>query len=271
MKLFSSSTPPDFEGLDLLFSCVSSPIAKELLPQAVQKGVVCIDASAAFRRQKDVPLVIPEINPESLEMHQGIIASPNCTTTIMLLPLFSLHKRYRIKRIVAATYQAVSGAGAKGIKELEMQTRAHLDGREEAPSLFPTRCAFNVFPHEGCGEEEEKMQSETIKILEDPTIGVSAKCCRVPVFRVHSEALNVEFHSPFSLEEVENILSVSPGINFKENASAIDAAFQNNVLYGKVRIDPTEANTLEMWVVGDQLLKGSALNMIQIAELLCLK
>lgn len=270
LRLFDSRAPLRFEGLDFLFCCIGSESAKMLIPKGVEAGAICIDASSAYRKEESVPLVIPEINPHALKKHQGIIASPNCTTTLMLLPLAPLHQRFQIKRIVAATYQAVSGAGAKGIEELERQVSG-----EGVPSVFPHRCAFNTFLHEsplldsGYVEEEEKMAFETKKILEDPSIGVSARCVRVPVYRAHSEALNVEFHRPFSLEEVEEILAQAPGIAHAESPSAIDAERRNTVLYGKVRLDATQPKTLEMWVVGDQLLKGAALNMVQIAESLC--
>jgi aspartate-semialdehyde dehydrogenase len=264
LRLFNSRSAPVFEGLDLLFSCVSSSLAKEYLPQAVNKGVLCIDASSYFR--KEAPLIIPEINAHALESHKGIVASPNCTTTLMLLPLFPLHQRFKIKRIIATTFQAVSGVGAKGIFELETQAKAHLEGKEIPPSVFPVPCAFNVFPHEGHGEEEEKMRTETLKILEDSTIKVCAQCFRVPVFRAHSEALNVEFRLPFTLEEALAILTQSPGIKFKQWPSAVDASGKMEVFYGRLGKDLSNPNTLEMWVVGDQLLKGAALNMIQIAE-----
>lgn len=276
LRLFDSKTPLSFEGLDLLFSCVSSRVAQEALPKAAAAGVVCIDASSAFRNDQDIPLVIPEINAHALQRHQGIIASPNCTTTLMLMALHPLHRLFQIKRVVAATYQAVSGAGAKGVAELEAQSTAHLAGEDLVREVFPKQCAFNVFSHEspklasGYVEEEEKMQIETCKILEDTSIAVTARCIRVPVFRTHAEALNVEFRRGFDLDEVKEALEATTGLVLKEDVCALDAAGKGEVLCGNIRFDRTQSNTLEMWVVGDQLLKGAALNMIQIAELLCL-
>lgn len=270
--LFNSKSVPNFKGIDLAFFCVESSLAKRLILEARREGTICIDSSTAFRDDPLVPLVIPEINPHALDMHKGIIASPNCTTTLMLLPLAPLHKKFQIKRVVAATYQAVSGAGFKAIKELELQTRGYLDGKEIEPEIFPHPCAFNVFPHEseidesGYVSEEKKMHFETQKILEDETISVTARCIRVPVFRVHSQALNIEFAHPIDLKEIENLLKKTPGIALHKNPIPLDACKQKPVFCGRIRLDHSQKNTLEMWVVGDQLLKGSALNMVQIAE-----
>lgn len=267
--LFDSKSPASFKGIDLAFFCVGAEKAKELISQARKEGVICIDASSAYRDDPTVPLVIPEINAQALEEHPGIIASPNCTTTLMLLPLAPLHKKYGIKRIVVSTYQAVSGAGKRGIAELKEQTAASLAGESFSLEYFPHPCAFNVFPHESAEEEERKMDEETRKILDCQSIGVSARCIRVPVFRVHSQAINVEFFEPFDLRQVLQLLGNAPGIELKENPTPLDASGQNLVFCGNVRLDKTQKNTLEMWVVGDQLLKGAALNMVQIAQ--CLK
>ena len=212
------------------------------------------------------PLVIPEINGHLLEKAPGIVASPNCTTTLMLLPLAPIHRIYGIKRIVATTYQALSGAGYRGIQELEAQL-----GGADPGSLFPHPCAHNVFLHEsekkpsGYVEEEEKMELETRKILEEETIGVTARCVRVPVFRAHSIALNVEFHSPFDLADVQKLIENAPGVVYRDDISALDATNQKSVFCGNLRRDKTQNNTLELWVCGDQLLKGAALNMFQLA------
>ncbi len=274
--VFTSSSVVNFESIDLAFFCVGNRVAEELIPQARKSGVLCIDSSSAFRSDPAVPLIIPEINAHSLKNHTGLIASPNCTTTLMLLPLAPLHRRFKIRRVVAATYQAVSGAGEKGIEELKVQSRNYLDGNPSPPVFFPYPCAFNVFPHEspmdetGYVEEERKMHTETQKILEDETVSVTARCIRVPVFRVHSEALNVEFVHPINLKEIHAILEKTPGIIYRKNPVALDAAFQKPVFCGNLRLDHSQNNTLDLWVVGDQLLKGAALNMIQIAETLCL-
>jgi aspartate-semialdehyde dehydrogenase len=276
LVLFDSQSPISFDGIDLAFFCVSADVAKKLIPQAREKGVICIDSSTAYRDDPVVPLIIPEINGHLLKQPQGIIASPNCTTTLMLLPLAPLHREYGIKRIVAATYQAVSGAGNKAIQELETQTKQVLAGITCVPKIFPYPCAFNVFPHEsemddsGYVNEEKKMHEETRKILEDENIAVTATCVRVPVFRVHSIALNVEMKKPFQMEKVKQILKHTPGVYMKDIPTPLDAAQQKLVFCGRMRLDHTQANTLEMWVVGDQLLKGAALNMFQIAEKLCL-
>ena len=276
LLLIDSKSSFSFSGVDLAFFCVESAVAKQLIPIARMSGTLCIDSSTAFRADPNVPLIIPEINGHALRRHQGIIASPNCTTTIMLMPLAPLHRRFQIKRIVAATYQAVSGAGTKGIKELERQTRGYLEKEELAPEVFPYSCAFNIFPHEstmapsGYVAEEIKMHEESRKILEDETIGVTATCVRVPVFRVHSVAINVEFARPFEKEEVLSLIATAPGVQWKDNPIPLDAAQQKPVFCGRVRLDHTRDNTLEMWVVGDQLLKGAALNMFQIAQYLWL-
>jgi len=277
LVLFDSKSSITFRGIDLAFFCVESALAKQLIPLALQSGTLCIDSSTAYRSDPNVPLVIPEINGHALQRHQGVIASPNCTTTIMLMPLAPLHRKFQIKRIVAATYQAVSGAGVKGIGELEKQTRSYLEKKELAPEVFPYSCAFNVFPHEstmgphGYVAEEMKMHEESRKILEDETIGVTATCVRVPVFRVHSIAANVEFASPFEKTEAISLIANAPGVRWNNNPTPLDAALQEDVFCGRVRMDHTQPNTLEIWAVGDQLLKGAALNMFQIAEKLCLK
>jgi len=276
LRLFNSQTEPSFAGVDLAFFCVSSELAKILIPKARSEGTICIDSSSTFRSDPLIPLIIPEINKSALGSHKGIIASPNCTTTLMLLPLAPIHKQWGIKRIIASTYQAVSGAGGKAIKELEVQTQAALAGTTCAPEVFPFPCAFNVFPHEslvgedGFVEEETKMVTETKKILADPTIGVCATCVRVPVVRSHSIALNVELTKPFTKEELFQALSSAEGVEFSKEArhTALDAAGQSNILCGKLREDPTNPQAFSLWVVGDQLLKGAALNMLQIAEVL---
>jgi len=269
LTCYDSKMLISFDGIDLAFFCVSKELAAALIPEAQKKGVICIDSSTAYREDPNVPLVIPEINRHALKNHPGIIASPNCTTTLMLLPLAPLHKKYGIKRIVASTYQAVSGAGYKGIEELEEQTKAHFENESIEPKIFPVSCGFNVFPHEAPDfSEAKKMHTETQKILEDPSISVSATCIRVPVFRVHCQSLNIEFRNPVDFEKVQKLLANASGVKFKETLSALDAKGQKPVFCSSLREDPSNPNTINLWVVGDQLLKGAALNMAQIAKCL---
>lgn len=266
--------------LDFAILCTDSAVSKELAPRLVKSGAIVIDHSSAFRMQEDVPLVIPEINPEALKNHRGLIASPNCTTTIMLMPLAPLHKKFGIKRIVAATYQAASGAGQAAMAELVEETRAHLEGRPFARKIMPHPYAFNLFAHnsapdeEGYAEEENKLLFETRKILGSTEIQVTATCIRVPVLRAHSEALNVEFHQPVSKEQARMLIESAEGVTFLEDwknnrfPMPSDATEEEPVFCGRLRQDRTQPNTLEMWVVGDQLLKGAALNSMQILECL---
>lgn len=265
----------DFKGADLAFFCAGSAISKEWIPIARKAGCLVVDSSSAFRGE--VPLVIPEINPHAMKNHQGVIASPNCAATILLMPLFPLHRLFKAKRIVVSTYQAASGAGAFLLRQLKEETKAYLEERSY-PLLLPFPYAFNLYPHNsslrdnGYVEEELKIAQETRKILEDDQIGVSATCVRVPVLRAHSVSANVEFHSPFTLEAVYQALSNVPGLKLFEERSQnrfptpFDATGKNDVYCGRFRIDPSQPNTLEFWSVGDQLLKGAALNAVQIAE-----
>lgn len=264
-----------FADITLAFFCAGKEISLHYARQAQAAGVLVIDLSSAFRQDPSVPLVIPEINAHALARHEGLIASPNCSTTIMLMVLAPLHRHCRIKRIVVATYQAVSGAGARQMQVLLQQTQEALGGK---PRGAPPNYAFNLFLHGpplpecGYGEEELKMLSESRKILEDDALRVTATCVRVPILRAHSEALNVEFHAPLSAKTAYEILQNAPGVQRLEDPSAahfpmpIDASGQDNVLFGRVREDLSHANALDMWVVGDQLLKGAALNAVQIAE-----
>lgn len=258
------------DGIDLAFFCAGSTVSKEWIPRA---KCICIDSSSAFRAS--APLIIPEINAHSIK--GNLITSPNCAVTILLMPLFSLHRLFGIKRIVASTYQAASGAGANLLHELQEETRAHLENRAY-PHQLPFPYAFNLYPHNsplqanGYVEEELKLVHETRKILEDDQIQVSATCIRVPVLRAHSVAANVEFRKPFSLQEVYRVLKNVPGLKIFEDreknrfATPLDATGKNEVFCGRFRIDVSQPNTLEFWAVGDQLLKGAALNAVQIAE-----
>lgn len=260
------------DDTDLAFFAAGSTVSKEWIPRT---NCLIIDSSSAFR--DSAPLVIPEINPHVLKTDQRIVSSPNCATTILLLPLFPLHLRYKAKRIVASTYQAASGAGAHLMEELKRETSAFLEGRPISHSL-PFPYAFNLYPHNsplhpsGYVEEERKMLYETRKILEDPSIQVSATCIRVPVLRAHSISANVEFHHPFSLDAIYDAWAHVPGLKLFEDrsknrfATPVDATGKEDVFCGRLRIDPSQPNTLEFWAVGDQLLKGAALNAVQIAE-----
>lgn len=272
-----------FEGLDLVFFSAGGKVSKAYAEKACASGAIVIDNSSAFRLQKDVPLIIPEVNPQALEDHRGIIANPNCATILMLMALAPLHKVAKIKRIIAATYQAASGAGAKAMQDLQEETRAHLEGKDYIRTVIPFPYAFNLFLHNSplqensYTEEELKMLYETQKILSDGTIRVTATCVRVPVLRAHSEALNVEFHSPLSVNQAYEILRSSPGIEICEDRKQnrfpmpTDAVGKDQIYCGRIREDISQENTLDLWVVGDQLLKGAALNAVQIAELLLQK
>jgi len=269
-----------FKGIDIALFSAGGPRSKEFASAAVKAGAVVIDNSSAFRMDPKVPLVVPEVNPEAIRQHQGIIANPNCSTIIMNVPVWPLYKAFGVERIFVATYQAASGAGMTAMVELEAETRAVLEGREFQRTVIPFRYAFNLFPHnssmgeDGYCEEEVKMLKETRKIFGDPAIRINAFCVRVPVLRAHSEAINIQFRRDVSPEEAYAILAKAPGVQVFEDRKAnrwpmpVDASGKGPVLVGRIRRDQSQPNTLDMWVVGDQLLKGAALNAVQIAELL---
>ena len=267
-----------FKGIDIVLSSAGGSISREYLPAAVRAGAVCIDNTSHFRLQPDVPLVIPEINPGDIKEHRGIIANPNCSTIIMLLPLWGLHKISPIKRVVVSTYQAASGAGAQAMEELQEETRSQLKGEVFKPTVIPHTYAFNLFPHNspmqanGYCEEENKMVNETRKIFKQPDLKISPTCVRVPVLRAHAESINVQFTSPISPQEIYRAWEKAEGVEVLEDRGAnrwampLDASGKDPVYVGRLRQDPTLENTYEMWVVGDQLRKGAALNAVQIAE-----
>jgi aspartate-semialdehyde dehydrogenase len=269
-----------FEGIDIVLASAGGSTSKALAPQAVAAGAVVIDNSSAFRMRPDVPLVIPEVNPDAAADHHGIIANPNCTTILMAVAVYPLHQVQPIQRIVAATYQSASGAGARAMAEVETQSRDILDGKTPKPEIFPYPLAFNLFPHNtpigenGYCEEEMKMVNETRKIFSAPDLRVTATCIRVPVLRAHSEAINLEFATPFDPDKARSILAQAPGVKLVEDWSAnyfpmpIDASGKDEVLVGRIRQDISHANGLELWLCGDQIRKGAALNAVQIAELL---
>lgn len=266
-----------FETDDLVFFCAGSSISKEWVPKALQAGAYVVDASSAFRKDPSIPLVIPEINGDLLNHAPSLVASPNCAATILLLPLYPLHRLFTVKRVVTSTYQAASGAGFSLMQELQEETRALLDNRPYTGSL-PFPYAFNLYPHNsalcesGYVEEENKIREETRKILNDETIQLSATCVRVPVLRAHCVSANVEFRNPFTLQAVYAVLQEMPGLKLFENReqnrfpTPVDATGKDEIFCGRIRIDPSQPNTLEFWAVGDQLRKGAALNAVQIAE-----
>ena len=272
-----------FKGIDFALFSAGASRSKELAAAAVNAGCVVIDNSSAFRMEADVPLVVPEVNPEDAKLHKGVIANPNCSTAIMLVAVYPLHKVNPIKRIVVSTYQAASGAGAKAMAELAEQSAKVLRGEKEVKAeALPQRIAFNLFPHvdvfldNGYTKEEMKFVNESRKIMHHPTLMISATCVRVPVYRAHSEAINIEFERPITPAEAREILAKSPGIKVVDDPSnkkypmPIDASGMYDCLVGRIRQDVsrTDGRGLELFVSGDQLLKGAALNAVQIAELL---
>jgi len=270
-----------FEGVDFALFSAGEEASREIAPQAVEEGAVVIDNSNAFRMQPDVPLVIPEVNPQAAKSHQGIIANPNCSTIQMLVALKPIHDLYKIKRIVVATYQSVSGTGLPAMDELNQQTEAYVAGQEIAANVYPHQIAFNVLPHidsfleNGYTKEEMKMHHETRKIYDDNEIMVSATAVRVPVIRCHSEAVNIETEKPLpDTAEIRKLLQAAPGVVLVDDTSAnsyplaLDCAGKDEVFVGRIRKDFTIANGLSLWVVSDNLRKGAALNAVQIAELL---
>ena len=269
-----------FAGIDLVLASAGGALSKEYNSHAVAAGAVVVDNTSAFRMDPEVPLVVPEINPQDLDWHRGIIANPNCSTSIMDLVVWPLYRHKRVQRVVVSTYQAVSGAGARAMEELEQQTRKVLAGQDPDPRELPHQIAFNLFSHnssigpEGYCEEEMKMIKETRKMFHDEQIQVTATTVRVPVMRAHSEAINLEFAEPISTVEAREILAAAPGVKIVDEVEAnhfpmpIEAAGQDEVLVGRIRQDISQPDGcgLDLWVSGDQLRKGAALNAVQIAE-----
>ncbi|BCW87073.1 Aspartate-semialdehyde dehydrogenase [Alphaproteobacteria bacterium SO-S41] len=276
-------TEQSFAGVDIALFSAGGSISKAFAPAVAAAGAVMIDNSSAFRMNPDVPLVVPEINPQAAAQHKGIIANPNCSTIIAAVPLWPLHRKNRIKRLIASTYQAASGAGWAAMEELKNATRAALDGKPFTQTIIPHPYAFNLFSHNTtvdpvtlANEEEGKLIKETRKIFGDAEIRISATCVRVPVLRAHCEALTVEFERPMSREEATAILSDAPGVRIVDDIAANhfpmpnEASEQDDVLVGRIRADMSDpsGHSLQLFVSGDQLLKGAALNAVQIAELL---
>jgi aspartate-semialdehyde dehydrogenase len=269
-----------FEGLDLVLASAGGSTSRQWAPVAVAAGAVVIDNSSAFRMDPAVPLVVPEVNPRAAFCHRGIIANPNCTTILLTLALAPLATRRPLRRVVVSTYQSASGAGARAMEELRSLSRTVLEGGDPVSEVLPHSLAFNLFLHNsplqpnGYCEEELKMLHETRKIMDLPELRLSATCVRVPVLRAHSEAVNIEFQEPFPVEEARAILAAAPGVELIEQWESnrfpmpTDVTGRDPVAVGRIRQDLSEPNALELWLCGDQIRKGAALNAIQIAELL---
>jgi len=265
-----------FDKIDIAFFSAGGDISRNFVPTACQSDAIVIDKSSAFRMDPHVPLVIPEINAEDVRQNRGIIANPNCTTTVMLMALYPLHRVFGARRVFATSFQAVSGSGARGIEELKRQVTA----KDTAPEHYPHPIAFNLLPHidsfleTGYTKEEAKMQDETRKIMHLPELPVSATCVRVPVYRAHSVAVSAEFARPVSGEQAREVLAKAPGLELVDEPQnnrypmPLGVAGKDNCQVGRIRRDCAFENGLSFWVSGDQLLKGAALNAVQIAELL---
>ena len=272
-----------FEGVDIALFSAGGSISKKYAPIAVKAGAVVVDNSSAFRMDPNVPLVIPEINANRIRDHKGIIANPNCAAITALVPLWPIHQSNRIKRVIISTYQAASGAGAAAMDELVESTRANLNGQVYTPKVMPHPYAFNLFSHNtaidpdtGYNDEETKVINETRKIFEDDKIAIGVTCVRVPVLRAHCEAITFECEKPISEDQVRAIMARAPGVKVVDDRARnyfpmpIDASGQDDVLVGRIRKDLSDPSglSISMFVAADQLLKGAALNAVQIAELL---
>ncbi len=274
-----AAKPGAFGDVDIALFSAGAEASLVLAPAAASEGAVVIDNSSQWRMDPAVPLVVPEVNPQALEGHKGIIANPNCSTIQMLVAAKPIHDAFKITRIVVATYQAVSGTGAQAIAELRNQARQFSEGKPVEVSVYPRQILFNALPHidvfldNGYTKEEMKMVHETHKIL-DPAIAVSPTAVRVGVFRGHSESINIETEKPFTLAQVMDVLKAAPGIKVMDDPAnlvyptALDCDGRDEVFVGRIRLDPTVPHGLNMWVVSDNLRKGAALNAVQIAETL---
>jgi aspartate-semialdehyde dehydrogenase len=278
-------TERSFKDIDIALFSAGGSTSEKFAPFAAQDGCVVIDNSSAWRMDPEVPLVVPEVNAHAIEQYKnkGIIANPNCSTIQMVVPLFPLHKKYKIRRIVVSTYQSVSGTGKKAIDELDSQTRGILNFKAFENKVYPHTIAFNCIPHidvfldNGYTKEEMKMVYETRKILEDDSIGVTSTTARVPVFYGHSESINVETEKKISAAEVKSLLEKMPGVQVVDDPKnnvyplAIDATGHDLILVGRIRDDESIPNGINMWVVSDNIRKGAATNAVQIAEVLAKK
>jgi aspartate-semialdehyde dehydrogenase len=276
-------TEKSFDGVDIALFSAGSGISKQYAPIAVKAGAVVVDNSSAFRADPEVPLVVPEINAWRIAGHKGVVANPNCATITTVVPLWPVHRYNPVKRLIVSTYQAASGGGAALMEELEQSTRAYLDGEDYAPKVVKHPYAFNLFSHNtaidaatGYNDEETKVINETKKIFEDDRIAVSATCIRVPVLRAHSVSMTYECERAISPQEVRGLLEKAPGVRLVDDWAnnyfpmPKDASGQGDVLAGRIRRDLSDLSgkSISMFVAADQLLKGAALNAIQIAELL---
>jgi len=280
-----------FDKIDIAFFSAGGDVSRNYIPIACQSDAIAIDKSSAFRMDPRVPLVIPEINAEDVRQNRGVIANPNCTTTVMLMALYPLHRVFGVRRVFATSFQAVSGSGTRGVEELSRQIKRAAQDQDsvadpgsatpvKAAALYPHPIAFNLLPHidsfleGGYTKEEAKMQDETRKIMHLPELRVSATCVRVPVYRAHSVAVSAEFEHPISVEHAREVLAKAPGLELVDEPQSnrypmpLSVAGKDNCEVGRVRLDCAFENGLSFWVSGDQLLKGAALNAVQIAELL---
>ncbi|HEV2805789.1 MAG TPA: aspartate-semialdehyde dehydrogenase [Chthoniobacterales bacterium] len=269
-----------FSDVDVAFFSAGGNVSREFAPIARDAGAVVIDNSSLFRMEPDVPLVIPEINGADVGGHQGLIANPNCTTAVALMALYPLHRAFGVRRVIASSYQAVSGSGARAIKELRSQVEAAAQNQPPTAEIYPHPIAFNLLPHvdsflpNGYTKEEMKMQNEARRIMHLPDFRASVTCVRVPVYRAHSVAVSAEFERPLSVEQAREVLAKAPGLELVDEPQnnrypmPLFTAGKDNCEVGRVRLDCAFENGLSFWVSGDQLLKGAALNAVQIAELL---
>ncbi len=271
-------TADSFKSIDVAFFSAGGSRSREFAPAAVRSGALAIDNSSAFRMDPAVPLVVPEVNGADIAQHKGIIANPNCSTIILLMALAPIRSLGKVRRVVVSTYQAASGAGAAAMQELEEQTGRALRGEPLSPTVFPHPIAFNLFSHnttiaeDGYNEEERKMVLETRKILHDPDLAITATCIRVPILRAHSESINIEFEGPRpSLDAIRTALTEFPGVRVVDDREAnhfpmpIEATGIDEVLVGRLRNDLSHPHAIDLFVSGDQILKGAALNGYQIA------
>lgn len=273
-------SPASFDGIDLAFFSAGGDISRRYASIARAAGAIVIDNSSVFRMDPDVPLVIPEINGDDVQQHRGLIANPNCTTAVALMALYPLHRAFGVRRVFAASYQAVSGSGARAIGELRSQVEAAAGNQSPVAEVYPHPIAFNVLPHvdsflpSGYTKEEMKMQNEGRRIMHLPHFCASVTCVRVPVYRAHSVAVSAEFERPVSVAEAHEVLAKAPGLELVDEPQKnsypmpLFTAGKDNCEVGRVRLDCAFENGLSFWVSGDQLLKGAALNAVQIAELL---
>lgn len=272
--------PDSFDGIDIAFFSAGGETSRKFVPIARASGAMAIDNSSVFRMEPDVPLVIPEINGDDVQKHHGLIANPNCTTAVALMALYPLHLAFGVRRIFASSYQAVSGSGARAIAELKEQVDQSTKNMTFTPGVYPHPIAFNVLPHvdsfleNGYTREEKKLENESRRIMHLPDFRASATCVRVPVYRAHSVAVSAEFDRPVSVDEAREVLAKAPGLELVDEPLAnkypmpLEVAGKDNCQVGRVRLDCAFDNGLAFWVCGDQLLKGAALNAVQIAELL---